>query len=101
MFITPGTQVYEGMIVGENRYDLDLAVNVTTTKNLTNQRSANKDLTVVLKAPRLLTIEACLDYINPDELVEITPSAFRMRKRILNTQERKKFDSRSRNAEEN
>lgn len=97
MFITPGTQVYEGMIVGENRYDMDLAVNVTTTKNLTNQRSANKDMKVVLKTPRLMTIETCLDYINPDELVEITPLYFRMRKKILNTQERKKADSRAKN----
>ena len=100
MFIAPGTQVYEGMIVGENRYDMDLAVNVTNTKNLTNQRSANKDMKVVLKTPRLLTIETCLDYLNQDELVEITPKTFRMRKKILNTQERKKFDSRSRNSDE-
>lgn len=100
MFISPGTQVYEGMIVGENRYDMDLAVNVTTTKNLTNQRSANKDMKVVLKTPRLLTIETCLDYLNADELVEITPKTFRMRKKILNTQERKKSDSRSRNSDE-
>ncbi|MGE4342184.1 MAG: translational GTPase TypA [Bacilli bacterium] len=100
MFIAPGTQVYEGMIVGENRYDMDLAVNVTNTKNLTNQRSANKDMKVVLKTPRLLTIETCLDYLNQDELVEITPKTFRMRKKILNTQERKKYDSRSRNSEE-
>lgn len=100
MFIAPGTQVYEGMIVGENRYDMDLAVNVTNTKNLTNQRSANKDMKVVLKTPRLLTIETCLDYLNQDELIEITPKTFRMRKKILNTQERKKYDSRSRNSEE-
>ena len=100
MFIAPGTQVYEGMIVGENRYDMDLAVNVTNTKNLTNQRSANKDMKVVLKTPRLLTIETCLDYLNQDELVEITPKTFRMRKKILNTQERKKYDSRSRNSDE-
>lgn len=99
MFISPGTKVYEGMIVGENRYEMDLAVNVTTTKNLTNQRAANKDMKVVLKTPRLLTIETCLDYINPDELVEITPSNFRMRKKILNTQERKKSDSRSKYGE--
>lgn len=100
MFITPGTQVYEGMLVGENRYAMDLAVNVTTTKNLTNQRSANKDVSVVLKSPRLMSIETCLDYINADELVEITPTTYRMRKKILNTQERKKYDSRMRSQEE-
>ena len=93
MFIEPGTDVYEGMIVGENRYDFDLAVNVVAKKNLTNVRSATKDNTVVLKTPRRLSLEACLDYINTDELVEITPSTYRMRKKILNTAERKKYDS--------
>lgn len=93
MFIDPGTQVYEGMIIGENRYDIDLAVNVVTKKNLTNVRSSNKDNTVVLKTPRRMSLEACLDYINSDELVEITPSTYRMRKKILNTAERKKYDA--------
>ena len=93
MFIEPGVAVYEGMIVGENRYDFDLAVNVVAKKNLTNVRSATKDNTVVLKTPRRLSLEACLDYINTDELVEITPTTYRMRKKILNTAERKKFDS--------
>lgn len=97
MFIEPTTQVYEGMIVGENKYDIDLAVNVCQTKNLTNQRSANKDQTVVLKVPRKMTLEACLDYINSDELVEITPNAFRIRKKILSLSERKKWESKNRN----
>ena len=74
MFIEPGTMVYEGMIVGENRYDIDLAVNVVIKKNLTNVRSSTKDNTVVLKTPRKMSLEACLDYINTDELVEITPN---------------------------
>ena len=96
MFIEPGTEVYEGMIIGENRYDIDLAVNCVLKKELTNMRSANKDTTVVLKSPRRMSLEACLDYINSDELVEITPSTFRMRKKILNTVDRKKFDARKR-----
>lgn len=100
MFIKPGTMVYEGMIVGENRYDIDLAVNVVTKKNLTNVRSSNKDNTVVLKSPRPLSLEYCLDYINSDELVEITPTAFRMRKKILNTAERKKYDAHVRRGEQ-
>lgn len=100
MFIEPGTMVYEGMIVGENRYPIDLAVNVTTKKALTNMRSSNKDNTVVLKTPRRMSLESCLDYINADELVEITPSTYRMRKKILNTVERKKNDSHMRNSEE-
>ena len=93
MFIEPGTEVYEGMIVGENNHENDLAVNVVKGKNLTNTRSAGKDHTVVLKRPRAMSLEVCLDYINDDELVEVTPVSYRMRKKILNTQERKKFDS--------
>lgn len=101
MFIIPGTEVYEGMIVGEHRYDFDLAVNVTQKKNLTNVRSSNKDNTVVLKSPRKMSLEACLDYINSDELVEITPTTFRMRKKILNTAERKKYEAHVKRAQEN
>ena len=94
MFVEPGTDIYEGMIVGEHSHDNDLAVNVVKGKNLTNTRSAGKDHTVVLKRPRLMSLEYCLDYINSDELVEITPLNFRLRKKILNTNERKKYDSR-------
>jgi len=90
MFIEPGTEVYEGMIVGENNHDIDLAVNVVKGKNLTNTRSATKDHTVVLKRPRQMSLEVCLDYINEDELVEITPLNYRLRKKILNANERKK-----------
>ena len=93
MFIEPGTEVYEGMIVGENNHDNDLAVNVVRGKNLTNTRSSSKDHTVVLKRPRAMSLEICLDYINDDELVEITPLNYRMRKRILNTELRKKRDA--------
>ena len=94
MFIEPGAEVYEGMIVGENNRENDLAVNVVKQKQQTNTRSAGKDHTVVLKRPRKLSLEVCLDYINHDELVEVTPVNFRMRKKILNTEERKKYDSR-------
>lgn len=94
MFIEPGVEVYEGMIVGENNRDNDLAVNVTKAKNLTNTRSASKDHTVVLKRPRQLTLEIALDYINSTELVEVTPQGFRLRKKTLNTELRKKEDAR-------
>ena len=94
MFIEPGAQVYEGMIVGECNRDNDLAVNVVKGKQLTNMRAAGSDKTVVLKRPRPITLEYALDYINSDELVEITPTSIRLRKKILNTNERKKFDSR-------
>lgn len=100
MFILPGTICYEGMIVGEHRYPVDLCVNVTATKPQTNVRSSNKDQTVVLKSPRKMSLEACLDYINSDELVEVTPLSFRMRKRILSTPDRKKFDAKKKNEDE-
>lgn len=93
MFVVPGDEVYEGMIVGENKYEIDLAVNVVTSKNLTNMRAAGSDHTVVLKAARKMSLEACLDYINTDELVEVTPSTYRLRKKILNTVDRKKYDA--------
>ena len=97
MFIEPGTEVYEGMIVGECNRDNDLAVNVVKGKQLTNTRAAGSDHTVVLKRPRPISLEYALDYINSDELIEVTPNNIRLRKRILNTEERKKFDARYKN----
>ena len=97
MFIEPGTEVYEGMVVGECNRDNDLAVNVVKGKQLTNTRAAGSDHTVVLKRPRPISLEYALDYINSDELVEVTPNFIRIRKRILNTEERKKFDARNKN----
>ena len=94
MFIEPGTEVYEGMIIGECNRDNDLAVNVVKGKNLTNVRASGSDHTVVLKRPRPISLEYAIEYINSDELVEITPNFIRLRKRILNTEERKKYDSR-------
>ena len=93
MFIEPGTEVYEGMIVGECNREDDLAINVVKGKQLTNMRASGSDHTVVLKRPRPISLEYALDYINSDELVEVTPHNIRLRKKILNTEERKKFDS--------
>ncbi|MBE6138591.1 MAG: translational GTPase TypA [Firmicutes bacterium] len=93
MFIEPGAEVYEGMIVGEHNHDNDLAVNVVKGKKLTNTRASGSDHTVVLNRPRMMSLETCLDYINSDELVEVTPVGYRLRKKILNTEQRKKFDS--------
>ncbi len=90
MFIYPQTAVYHGMIVGENRYPRDLVVNVSKAKALTNMRMSTKEAKVVLKAPRIMSLEACLAYINDDELLEITPTAYRMRKVYLDPIERKK-----------
>ena len=95
MFIEPGTEVYEGMIVGEHNRDNDLAVNVVKGKQLTNMRAAGSDKTVVLKRPRPITLEYALDYINSDELVEVTPLSIRLRKKILNTEQRKKIDAKN------
>ena len=100
MFIEPGEAIYEGMIVGENNKSLDLAVNVVKAKQLTNNRSAGKDNTVVLKKPRQITLEYALEYIEDDELVEITPESIRLRKKILNANERKRSDKRRRNDNE-
>ena len=93
LFIGPGEDVYEGQIVGECNKEEDLAVNVAKAKALSNQRSSTKDTTVVLKKNRIMTLEMCLDFINEDELVEITPKFIRLRKRILNTELRKKYDA--------
>ena len=97
MFIEPGVEVYEGMIVGEHNRDNDLAVNVVKGKNLTNVRASGSDHTVVLKRPRPITLEYALDYINSDELVEVTPHNIRLRKKILDSIERKKFDAKKQN----
>ena len=78
------------MIVGEHNHDNDIAVNVVKGKNLTNTRASGSDHTVVLKRPRVMSLEVALDYINNDELVEITPLGFRLRKKILKAELRKK-----------
>ena len=93
MFIEPGDEVYEGMIVGEHNHDNDIAVNVVKGKNLTNTRASGSDHTVVLKRPRVMSLEIALDYINNDELVEVTPLGFRLRKKILKAELRKKANN--------
>ena len=89
-FIEPGVPVYEGMIVGENNKDNDLSVNVCREKKLTNIRSAGKDDNVKLPPPHGMSLEECLEYVEDDELVEVTPKNLRLRKRILSEIERKK-----------
>ncbi|MFC4617209.1 translational GTPase TypA [Camelliibacillus cellulosilyticus] len=92
MFIEPGTMVYEGMIVGEHNRENDLTVNVTKAKHMSNVRSATKDQTVTLKSPRILTLEEALAYLDDDEYCEVTPDNIRLRKRILNKNEREKAE---------
>ena len=92
LFIEPGTKVYEGMIVGMNNRDKDLEVNVCKRKQMTNMRASGSDETVKLKEPRLLTLEEAIEFINDDELVEITPLNVRMRKKVLDKNERVKYN---------
>ena len=91
LFIEPGTECYEGMIVGERSKPGDMVVNVARTKNLGNQRSSTADIAVQLTPPRTFTLEEARQYIMDDELVEITPKHIRMRKRILSEIERRKW----------
>ncbi len=83
LFIEPGTEVYEGMIVGENARDADLNVNIVKEKKLTNMRASSADEAIRLVPPKLLNLEQAIEFIREDELVEITPKAIRLRKRIL------------------
>jgi GTP-binding protein len=91
-FVPPGQEVYEGMIVGENNRDDDLAVNVCRTKKLTNMRAAGKDDNVNLAPPRVMSLEQCLEYIEDDELLEVTPRNLRLRKRELDFERRKRLE---------
>ena len=90
LFVAPGDDCYEGMLVGERSKPGDMVVNIARTKQLGNQRSSTADIAVQLTPPRTFTLEEALQYIMDDELVEITPKSVRMRKRILNATERKK-----------
>lgn len=94
IFIEPGTDVYEGMIIGECNRDVDLAINAVKGKQLTNMRASAKDSTQVLKRPRVFSLEESLTFLNDDEYCEITPESIRLRKKVLNKNEREKADKR-------
>ncbi len=91
IFVEPGTEVYEGMIVGEHSRENDLTVNITKEKHLTNVRSATKDTTSTIKKTRQLTLEEAIEYLDDDEYCEVTPEAVRLRKKYLNKNEREKM----------
>lgn len=99
VFVEPTTDVYEGMIVGENNRDNDLTVNITKAKQMTNVRSANKDQTSVIKRPKKLTLEESLEFLNDDEYCEVTPESIRLRKQILNKNEREKASKKKKKVE--
>jgi GTP-binding protein len=90
LFIGPAVDVYEGMVVGKNSIDSDLELNVCKTKKLTNIRSSGTDEAIILTPPRPIELDFALEYIGPDELVEVTPKSIRIRKKILNATERKR-----------
>ncbi|WP_067726328.1 translational GTPase TypA [Oceanobacillus damuensis] len=90
IFVNPGTEVYAGMIVGEHNRENDLTVNVTKEKHLTNVRSANKDQTSTIRKTREMSLEEALEYLNEDEYCEVTPESIRLRKKILNKNERER-----------
>jgi GTP-binding protein len=92
LFIGPAVEVYEGMVVGENALDNDIELNVCKTKKLTNIRSSGTDEAIILTPPRLVELDFALEYIGPDELVEVTPKSIRIRKKILNATERKRSE---------
>jgi len=93
LFVPENTEVYEGMIIGEHNRDNDLDVNVTKEKKLTNIRAAGKDENTTLSPPKVMTIDEALEWIDRDELVEVTPDAVRLRKRVLLANKRPRRDS--------
>ncbi|QIZ67195.1 translational GTPase TypA [Geobacillus subterraneus] len=100
IFVEPGTEVYEGMIVGEHNRENDLVVNICREKHITNVRSSTKEQTVTMKKPRLLTLEEALEYLNDDEYCEVTPTSIRLRKKILNKSEREKAEKKKKAAQQ-
>ncbi|MDP1509046.1 translational GTPase TypA [Paenibacillus sp. CMAA1739] len=101
LFLEPGTEIYEGMIVGEHTRDNDIVVNICKEKQLTNVRSATKDDTVKLKTPVIFSLEQALEYLNDDEYCEITPKSIRLRKKILNKGERERAEKQRKTAQAN
>ena len=91
-FVEPGEPIYEGQIVAENARDNDMVVNATTAKQLTNMRTTSSDEAIVLKPARKMTLEAALEYIEDDELVEVTPPKLRLRKTALTENSRKRAE---------
>jgi GTP-binding protein len=100
IFVEPATEVYEGMVIGEHTRENDLTVNIVKTKHVTNIRSANKDTTTSMKKARLMTLEEALEYLNEDELCEVTPESIRLRKKLLNKSERERDSKRKKLADQ-
>lgn len=101
IFVEPGAEVYEGMIVGEHNRENDLTVNIVKAKQMTNMRSANKDQTTTMKKARIMSLEESLEYLNDDEYCEVTPESIRLRKKILDKGERERVSKKKKYAETN
>ncbi|MGQ8873886.1 translational GTPase TypA [Paenibacillus sp. TSA_86.1] len=101
LFLEPGTEIYEGMIVGEHTRDNDIVVNICKEKQLTNVRSSGKDDTVKIKTPIIFSLEQALEYLNEDEYCEITPKSIRLRKKLLNKSERERSEKQRKMAQNN
>lgn len=95
LFYGPGVEVYEGMVVGEHQRPGDLTVNVCKKKHLTNMRSSNRDIDIRLTPPRQMSLDEAMEYLAEDELLEVTPLSYRIRKRILDSEERGKQTKRA------
>jgi GTP-binding protein len=89
-FIPPQTEVYAGMIIGLNSRDEDIEINVTKEKKQTNVRASNSDFSTILTPPTILSLEQSLDFLEDDELLELTPKSLRLRKKLLSSMERRK-----------
>jgi GTP-binding protein len=100
LFINPTTEVYEGMVIGEHAKPNDISVNVCKTKHLTNMRASRADIAVRLTPPRLMSLDEAIEYLDEDELLEVTPLSYRIRKRILDTEERGKQTKQAKEAKE-
>lgn len=90
LFVGPGVSVYEGMVVGENARGQDIPINVCKKKHLTNMRASGGDMEIRLTPPRSMSLDEAIEYLSDDELLEVTPESYRIRKRILSTDERGK-----------
>ncbi|GAB4533579.1 MAG: translational GTPase TypA [Anaerolineales bacterium] len=95
LFVTPGTEVYEGMVVGERQRPGDLDVNICKKKHLTNMRQSVRDIDVRLTPPRIMSLDECIEFLADDELLEVTPQSLRIRKRVLDREERGKANKRA------
>ncbi|HET7376463.1 MAG TPA: translational GTPase TypA, partial [Anaerolineae bacterium] len=90
LFVGAGVETYEGMVIGQHIRDTDLTVNVCKKKHLTNMRASTGDIAVRLNTPRNMSLDDCIEYLSADELLEVTPKSLRLRKRILDTDDRRK-----------